>query len=273
MPSDTTSKMNEILKAYDPEGFRKQGYQIVDIIAEYLNKAISKDIKQALPYSTPDEMLQKWPGDFSNEPTGKLENLIKNALLQSNHLHHPHYMGHQISPTLPAATLCDMTTALLNNSTAVFEMGPVSSVIEKSLINWMAKIAGFGPDAGGFLTSGGTLGNITALLTARQVKTGFDVWKEGLKEVPPLAVFVSDQAHYSIKRAGQIMGLGEDGVFLVPVDENYSMDTNALKSKYQEAINAGRKPFAIVASACSTATGSYDPIDEIADFCKEHDLW
>ena len=273
MQPEANLDINKVLEAYNPEIFRKQGYQIVDILADYLNQAISKNIKQSLPYSTPEKMLKKWPDNFSTEPTGNLADLIKRALSQSNHLHHPHYLGHQIAPSLPAAILCDMTSSLLNNSTAVFEMGPVSTVIEKSLINWMAKLVGFGADSDGFLTSGGTLGNITALLAARQIKTGVDVWKKGVKAAPPLAVFVSEQAHYSIKRAGQIMGLGEEGVVLVPVDENYSMDINALEQKFQETINTGKKPFAIIASACTTATGSYDPLDHIADFCEKHNLW
>ncbi|HBH18416.1 MAG TPA: pyridoxal-dependent decarboxylase [Cyanobacteria bacterium UBA9579] len=199
--------------------------------------------------------------------------MVKKVISQSNHLHHPGYIGRQVSTPLPAAALSELISSFLNNSSVVFEMGPVNTVMEKSIINWMAKLIGFDSHSDGFLTSGGTLGNLTVLLAARQSKTGYDIWKEGIKDSEPISFMVSEQAHYSIKQAIQVMGLGENGIIRVPVDENHSMDINALESKYQEALNSGRKVIAVVGNACTTKTGSYDPLDRIADFCEKHDLW
>jgi L-2,4-diaminobutyrate decarboxylase len=125
------------------------------------------------------------------------------------------------------------------------------------------------------LTQGGSLANLTALLTARQVRAPFDAWNDGLAghAQPALAVLVSDQAHYSVDRAVRIMGLGEGGAVSVPCNAAFEMRADALPEALARARASGRHVFAVVASASSTATGAFDPLGEIADFCATNDLW
>ena len=78
-------------------------------------------------------------------------------------------------------------------------------------------------DAGGVMTSGGSLGNLTALLAMRQAMAGFDVWKQGAHAGPPLAVITSSEAHYSVSRTMRIMGWGDGGVIVAPVDRRHRM--------------------------------------------------
>jgi len=264
---------DKITNVFDSENFRTQGHQIIDLLADYLKDISENKITKVLPSICPDKMLENWANDFKNPTVNNIEEIIKDVVSQSNHLHHPHYIGRQVSPPLPAAALCDFVSSFLNNGSAIFEMGPVNTAMEKNIINWMANLVGFGIDSDGFLTSGGTLGNLTALLAARQIKSGENTLKTGLANHIPLCMLVSEQSHYSIKKAAQIMGIGDDGVIKVSVDENYCIDINALKSSYEKAVNEGKKVISVVANACSTSTGSYDPIDVIADFCEEHDLW
>lgn len=261
------------LEAFDAENFRKQGHQIIDILADYLEHVNSGKIDRVLPAISPDEMLKNWSACFSGKSHNNLTDMAKKIVSQSNHLHHPGYMGRQVSSSLPAASLFDLVTSFLNNSNAVYEMAPVGTAVEKSLINWMSGLIGFNSEADGFFTSGGTLGNLTALLAARQSKTDYDIWEEGTKNAESIAVLVSEQAHYSIKRAIQIMGLGKNGAIQVPVDNNYRMDMAVLEKKYKEAVNSGKKIIAVVGSACTTATGSYDQLDLIANFCEKYNLW
>lgn len=231
-----------------------------------------KRVDNVLPPSTPDMMLAEWSKIFENKSQTDATDLLKKFIDQSIHLHHPCYIGHQVATPLPLAALCDLTASFLNNLSDLFEMGPVGIVMEKILIQWMSKKIGFNDDADGFFTSGGSLGNFTALLAARQTKTGYNVWKEGMKN-KNLVVLASEQSHYSIKKAAQIIGLGEKGVIPIPTDKNFCMDMNALNQKYNEAVKKGKIVIAVVSGSCTTATGSYDPIDLIADFCEKHDLW
>jgi L-2,4-diaminobutyrate decarboxylase len=137
----------------------------------------------------------------------------------------------------------------------------------------MAAQLGMPADAGGFLTSGGSLGNLTALLAARQAHAGFDVWSGGDHAGPPLAALCSSQAHYSLARAVRIMGWGDEGAVPVDVDARFRLDPAALPAAFDRAVARGRRPIAVIASAASTGTGAYDPLPAIADFCAARGLW
>jgi L-2,4-diaminobutyrate decarboxylase len=254
--------------------------ETMKLLASYLQQANTGSIP-VLPYADPDAMLQRWnlPIPASGKGMGEAFTLLKRTLADSNHLHHPRYMGHQVSAPLPLAAACDLFSALLNNGTAVYEMGQVETVMEAHLVRWIAGLAGFDAGrAGGLFTNGGSLGNLTALLAARQVmgkRKGIgDLWRDGYAaRAPRPAVLVSAQAHYSVLRAVQIMGLGEQGVVPVSTDSALRLDPSALAAAYERARLTGREPIAVVANACSTATGSYDPLERIAEFCVAKDLW
>jgi L-2,4-diaminobutyrate decarboxylase len=254
--------------------------QIIKLLASHLQQA-NTGVLPVLPYVDPDTMLQRWnlPIPASGKGMGEAFTLLRRTLAESNHLHHPRYMGHQVSAPLPLAAICDFVTALLNNSAAVYEMAQVETVIEAHLVRWIAGLAGFDADrAGGFFTSGGSLGTLTALLAARQVmgkRKGIgDLWRDGYAPggTRP-AVLVSAQAHYCVLRAVQIMGLGEQGVVPVSTDSALRVDPSALAAAYETARLTGCEPIAVVANACSTPTGGYDPLERIADFCVAKDLW
>ena len=84
---------------------------------------------------------------------------------------------------------------------------------------------------------------------------------------------VSEEAHYCVDRAAKIMGLGEEGIIKIPVTKDYSIDTSLLQAHYEKAEKAGIQIFAIVGSAPSTATGVYDDLDYLGDFCEKYGLW
>ncbi|MBI5832829.1 MAG: pyridoxal-dependent decarboxylase [Armatimonadetes bacterium] len=257
---------------FDPDTFRAQGHRLVDRLADYLAQAVSGDPElPVLPHADPNQLLAQWSCDF--EQPISFEALTERVLAGSNHLHHPRYMGHQVTAPLPLGALCELIDGLLNNANAVYEMGPVVTAIERNLSRWLGARLGWDARCDGFFTSGGSLGNLTALLAARQVQAGFDVFTDGLLGGEPLAVLVSESAHYSVTRSLQIMGLGQPGVIKVPVDERYRLRPEALPAALAQARAAGRRPIAVAASACCTATGTFDPLGPIADFCAEHGLW
>ncbi len=260
--------------AYDPEHFRAQGHQMIDMLADYLKSlATAPANTSVLPWYPPSENMQSFPPEFPGPPGENFGTFFKRILERSIHIHHPHYIGHQVSAPLPLAALCELFAALLNNSMAIYEMGPASTAMERSVIHFLAGRLGLGPGADGVLSSGGSIGNLTALLAARRFHAGFDAWNEGDHGGPPLCVLASEQSHYCIARSIQIMGWGKDGVIPVPVDSNFRMLPSALPGAYQEAARLGRRVVAVVASAGSTATGAFDPLEAIADFCQSKHLW
>ena len=271
--------MNDALQqAFAPEAFRRQGYRMVDQLAEYLARATGGQGMPVLPWGEADQLMAQWPDEFPEAPAADsaraLEAMLAKTLAQSNHLHHPRYVGHQVSSPLPLAAVCEMASTLLNNGMAIYEMGPVATVMERSLVRWMGTQLGFDRSVcDGVFTSGGSAGNLTALLAARQDRAGFDIWAQGSAGGPPLATLAGASTHYSVQRAVQIMGWGRDGVIPVAVDEQFKMRADDLEPALERARTLGRKVIAVSASACSTATGSFDPLEAIAEFCATHGLW
>jgi L-2,4-diaminobutyrate decarboxylase len=264
--------VSDVEKSFDAGVFRTQGHQLVDQLAGYLAAAGNRSLP-VLPWLEPKNIVPLWPADFPDQPRGDLGELLTRVIAQSNHLHHPRYVGHQVTSPVPIAALGELATTLLNNAMAVYEMGPVGAAMERNLARWMAGRLGFGAGADGIFTSGGSAGNLTALLAARQTKAGFDVWSEGLHGGPPLAFLVSEQAHYSVLRALQIMGLGKSGIVSVPADERFKLRPDALPEALARAKAQGRRVIGVCAGACSTATGAFDPLEEIAEFCAQEGLW
>jgi len=256
--------------AYSPETFRQQGHALIDLLADHLSRA-EAGLNPVLPYMEPDEQLAYWQADSGQPTTADPLPLLADIVKQSIHLHHPHCMGHQVAVPLPLAALTGLLTGLLNQGMAVYEMGMTANTLERIVVQWLASRLAMGSDAGGLLTSGGTLATLTALLTARAVAAPADVWENGTTD--KLAVMVSEEAHYCVDRAARIMGLGTAGIIKVPTNDRFQMRTDLLDDYHRRATAAGLTVFAVIGSACSTSTGSYDDLTAIADFCEKHRLW
>ncbi len=267
------AKLNQhkslIEKAYSPDSFRNQAHQLVDLMADYLQSVQSQSEKTVIPFKNPAESLKYWQADFEKGIDENPLNFFQDVINRSTHLHHPRYMGHQVGVVTPLSAMSSLLTALLNNGMAVYEMGLVSNPLERIVTDLMAKRIGFNEKSNGLLTSGGTLANLTALLAARAKLT--DVWASGNAE--KLAVMVSEEAHYCIDRSARIMGMGSDGIIKVPTSENFEMQTELLEKYYDEANKKGLKVIAVIGSACSTSTGSYDNLLEIGRFAQKNNLW
>lgn len=255
--------------AFNPENFRQQAHSLVDQLADYLEKVQSQpnDVL-AIPFEEPESTYEYWKEDYQ-AGKGEVSDFYEKVIEKSVHIHHPRYMGHQVSPPLPIAAATSMLTALLNNGMAVYEMGLVSNPLERLISEIVAKRIGYDDNSGGLLTSGGTLANLTALLAARANKTS--VWSEGSDK--KLAVMVSEEAHYCIDRAARIMGMGTEGIIKIPSNEKFQLRAELLEEYLKEARNKGFQVICIVGSACSTSTGSYDDLNAIADFAEKHDIW
>ncbi len=262
--------MSDILhQIYNSSSFRSNGHLLVDFLADYLEKAINKEIP-VNQFRNAEEQYNDWK-DFKVEDEN-IFNYFEKLTDASIHLHHPHYMGHQISPPAPVTALAGLFADLINNGMGVYEMGGPSTALEKIVIETLSNAMGYGEDASGFLTSGGTLANLTALLTARSQLKERNIWGRGYSQ-NDLAIMVSEQAHYCIDRAARILGLGEQGIINVPSNGNFGMDITLLEELFQSVETNGKKILAIVGSACTTSTGSYDDLQAIGGFAQKHNLW
>ncbi|MCW8881858.1 MAG: aminotransferase class I/II-fold pyridoxal phosphate-dependent enzyme [Sedimenticola sp.] len=218
-------------------------------------------------------------GDLSGE---KLRAFVTDYLDATTRLHHPGFLAHQVAVPNLTGALGSWIDGSTNNAMAIYEMGPAASSIEYFMINWMLSKIGWttvssdrqlDPDSshgGGVLTHGGSLANLTALLAARSARVpGF--WKSG--NPGNLVILVPEQSHYSMKRAAAILGLGEDNCLSLPADQDGRVLPAEMESQINELASRGKRVMAIVANACGTAAGLYDPLPEIAAICRQHNIW
>ncbi|MFO7620745.1 MAG: aminotransferase class I/II-fold pyridoxal phosphate-dependent enzyme [Bacteroidales bacterium] len=259
--------------SFDPELFRQEGHKVIDLLSDYLKEVVNRPDTPVLPWTDPDELAERYTESFRTGNEEPFIDYIKEALERSNHLHHPRYIGHQVTSPLPHVALAQLCTTLLNNGAAVYEMGPVAMAMEKNLIRLFSGMIGYDEKADGIFTHGGSAGNLTAMLAIRQVKSAHNVWEEGVMKELRTGFMVTDQSHYSVARNVKIMGLGNDALIGLPYDSNYRMRTDLLEKYYEKALRNGITVAAVIANSCSTATGSYDDLQEIADFCDRHNLW
>jgi L-2,4-diaminobutyrate decarboxylase len=228
------------------------------------------------PVSTPlgpEELARRFdePLPLEGRPLADVvARLRRDVVSGANRLNHPRAMGHQVSAPLPAAVWTEALTAALNQSAAVFEMSPSGTAVEGRVVRWMADLAGLGPAAGGTFTSGGTEATFTALLAARAAALP-NAWKDGVGAEPPV-VLHGEHAHYAVTRAAGALGLGTDAAVPVP-SPGFRMDPSALEAEVERLGARGRRVMAVVATAGSTATGSFDDLDAIGRLCEARGLW
>ena len=199
-----------------------------------------------------------------------LARLERDVVAESNRLMHPRSMGHQVSAPMAAAVWAEALTAALNQSGAVWEMSPVGTVVETQVVRWMCGLAGFGPGAGGTFTSGGTEANFAGLLAARQAALP-EAWARGVGASPPVVV-CGEHAHYGVARAVGELGLGTDHIVSVP-SRDFRMDAAALERALDRLAGERRGVMAVVATAGTTATGSFDDLEAIGTLCEARGLW
>jgi len=228
------------------------------------------------PVSTPltaEAIARRFDEPLPHDPRSVedvLARLERDVLPDCNRLTHPRAMGHQVSAPLPVAVWTEALTAALNQSGAVWEMSPVGTVIETQVIRWMCDLAGLGPDAGGTFTSGGTEATFASLLAARQSVVP-DVWTRGVGADPPVVV-CGEHAHYGVARTVGELGLGTKRTVVIP-STGFRMDVGALSRELDRLRHEGRLVMAVVATAGTTATGSFDDLEAIGALCEHHGIW
>jgi L-2,4-diaminobutyrate decarboxylase len=195
---------------------------------------------------------------------------LETVLERSTRLHHPGELAHQVAtPDVPAA-VADLIHGAINQPMSIYEMGPAVGAMEAGVVEWMTRQVGWDAGAGGVLTHGGSLANLTGLLAARAAAAP-EAWSDGVDG--SLAVLAPPSAHYSVRRSVAMLGLGERAVVPLEVDRHERIVPAALGDALERAVAAGRRPMALVAAACATSTGLHDDLVAVGRFCGEHGIW
>jgi len=191
------------------------------------------------------------------------ENLLDQSLAQSR----PRFFGYVGSSGLEVGVLAEALSA--SHDVNLASVAAAATLVERQTVSWVGEFVGFGRTSG-VVTSGGMVSNLTALAVAReQALPGSR--RSGLDGRGTL--YVSAEAHSSIDRSAELLGLGSQSVRAIPLDAYRRMDVLALDAQIRRDVADGRVPVAVVGTAGTTLTGAVDPLAEIAQICREHGLW
>ncbi len=249
-----------------PEEMKNLGYKVVDtIVAHFVEEndkmpvasGSRKDMEAIFNEAAPDQAM---------DSLEVLDFVVDKVLANSNIVTHPKSYSFVPGPSNYVSVMADALATGFNIFSGGWVGSPAAAQLEILCMNWLLKLFKFPvKKGGGIFTSGGSMANLTALVTARQEHCGDDFSKA--------VIYLSDQAHSSNIKAIRVLGFKKEQVRLIPSDSSYKMVINKLKNAIAKDKLEGLHPFCIIASAGTTNTGTVDPLEELAVICKTENIW
>jgi L-2,4-diaminobutyrate decarboxylase len=270
-----------IRAAYDPRLMEQAGSRLAEMLATHL-RAIQNSESSVLNWADPRDYVAEAArtltvntGETAADPEAvgrRFAELARQALSHGINLHDPRYVGHQVPAPVPIAGLFDAIGSVTNQCMAIYEMGPWAAGVERAMIDELATAIGWsGTEYGAIVTHGASLANLTALLVARNVALP-ESWESGVRAGDPVLIVQSD-AHYCIARSAGILGLGTNQVVKAQLDARRRMDPARLEDTLEQLRRDRRPVVAVVACACATPVGAFDPLQDIATVCERYGVW
>lgn len=191
--------------------------------------------------------------------------LFERAVPKSYNTISPGFMAYIPGGGLFHSAVADLIAASVNRYSTVWAAAPGLATLEANVVRWFCEMVGYPEEARGFLTTGGSLANFSAIFTARRERLP-ENFLDG-------TIYVSDQIHHSVRRAAGLAGFPSRAVRSVGVDDQFRIRIDELERSIDADREAGRTPFLVNASAGTTNTGAVDDLAALADLCEREDLW
>ncbi len=248
------------------EEMKQYGYQVIDTIVAHFD---TENTKKPVASASREEMDLLFKTEAPEEPTNYKEVLdfvTEKVLPNSNIVTHPKSYSFVPGPSNFVSVMADTLATGFNIFSGGWAASPAAAELEIVTMSWLLKLFKFPTKkGGGIFTSGGSMANLTALVTARRQRCGDDFSKA--------IIYLSDQAHSSNIKAIRVLGFKKEQIRIIPTDIEFKMAINKLKNAIAKDRLEGLQPFCIIASAGTTNTGTVDPLNEIAKICKTEKLW
>ena len=189
---------------------------------------------------------------------------------------HPRQFGYFTPPPLPVSMMGELLAQMTNQGVDVWHAGPLATFVEEEVVRWLCDLVGYGPDGFGLLTSGGVMANFMGMALARDIHLGRLLGQGRMPRgamLDGVRVYTSDQTHFSVARALDLLGFPPETLVALPSDERFRLHGAPVAAAVARDRAAGLIPFAVAAVAGSTNTGSVDLVGELADVAAAEDLW
>ncbi|XP_072416788.1 acidic amino acid decarboxylase GADL1-like [Chiloscyllium punctatum] len=259
-----------LLDAKAGEKFVEEAFPI--IMEDAIKKATDVNEK-VCEWQPPEELMKLLDLELrdTGEPHHQLLQHCRDVIKYSVKTGHPRFYNQLYAGMDHYSLVARFITEALNPSIYTYEVAPVFVLMEEVVLKKMRELIGW-TEGDGIFSPGGSVSNMYAVNLARYKRCP-DLKETGLSGSPPLAMFTSEESHYSVKKAAAFLGIGTRNVYMVKADKRGKMIPEELEKDIQKAKKEGALPFIVVATAGTTVLGAFDPLSEIADICEAHGIW
>lgn len=248
-----------------PEDMLRMGESAVKAVAGHIADMPDSSCNGLDRFPEVADSLSEPPPEEGTGFTPLLDFLMKKAIPASITHPHPAFMGYIPGGGLFPSAVADFIAAATNRYVGVSFCAPALARMEKAVLDWFVAWMRYPASARGILTSGGSLANFSAVVTARKHLLGDDLGKG--------TVYMSDQTHHCVIKAASLAGIPEKNIRILAADRNSRAVPENFERAIQEDLDKDLKPFLLVGNVGTTNTGAVDPLKELGDVAKSFGLW
>jgi len=248
-----------------PEAMKKMGEEAVRSVVEHI-AALPGAPRSGLEGSEELVRALREPPPEEGTDFGTLLDFLMNKIIPASiNSAHPTYLAYIPGGGIYPAAVADFLGSATNRFTGAWFAAPAAVRLEANVLDWFGQWMGYPATARGILTSGGSLANFSAVVTARKHILGDDL-SRGM-------IYASNQTHHCVMKVASLAGIPERNVRLLDVDEKYRAVPDMIEEAVRDDERAGLRPFLLVGNAGTTNTGAVDPLVGLADVAQRHGLW
>ncbi len=252
------------------EEFRRYGHEVVDWMANYLENIRSYPV---LPATQPGDLVDLLPAAAPEQGESMdaiLEDFERTIVPRVTHWNHPRFLAYFATSASYPGILGEMLTAALNTQGMVWKSGPAQTELEQVTLDWLRQWMGLEPDFFGIIHDTASTATMHAIAAAREMADPESRTRGPSRD---LVMYTSEQAHSSVEKGGITLGVGQENIRKIPVDEAFRMRVDVLRDAMESDRLAGRKPFCVIPTVGTTSTSSIDPVPQIAALAEEYGAW
>jgi len=253
--------------------FRKHAHELVDWMADYFENVRQYPVKSQL---SPGQTLKKLPDQAPLEGESFeaiFEDFREIIVPGMTHWQHPSFMAYFPANSSPPSLLAEMLTSTLGAQCMSWQTSPAATELEERVMTWLGQMIGLPKGFTGVIQDTASTATLCSLLTAREMRSDFNVNRNGLQKSPQYAVYCSSETHSSIEKAVKIAGLGKNNLRKIPVDQNFALRPGALERTIREDITNDIVPLCVIATIGTTGSNAIDPLKLIGEICHNHNIW
>ena len=259
--------LESIAKQLDPN--KEERKHIRTLIIQHTERFL-EELPNGKAYSNLSEKNTPWIENFLEEGADPAE-VVRNTAHQIDHdginAASGFDLGYVPGGGVYTSALADYWSDITNLYSGIFFANPGAVRLENQVISWLSSLVGYPKTACGNLTSGGSIANLTAIITAREVT------QLKAKDHVRCVIYLGKQTHHCVNKALKMAGLGEVILRYVELDSGYRMIPDQLEKKIRQDQLNGYVPWMIVASAGTTDTGAVDPLEAIGSIALKNKIW